>query len=308
MRPITSLCFWFWTFEKMNLFSLKSLTRMRALPSLLAVLLLAGCSALQLGYRNADTFLAWTVNDFFDLDHGQKEMLKPGIESLLAWHRTEQLPDYARFLDAIQARLGGPVTHADVNWLMDEARGRYLTAVERAVAEGAPVLAKLTPHQIDELEQRLKKENTKFADKYLKDDLAKRQKDRAERFIDNTEYWVGLLSDEQEKRIHEIAAEGATGYAQRLAERQRVQREMLAILREDNNAASLVPKLKAWIANWEGGRSAEARQAFTRAGEQTLRMMLAVTDTLGAQQREHAQKRLRSYAEDMCKLAAMQVS
>jgi len=292
----------------MTLFSLKSLTRMRFSPSLLVVLLLAGCSAVQFGYRHADTFLAWTVDDFFDLDHGQKELLKPGVESLLAWHRTEQLPDYARFLEAIQARLGGPLTHADVKWLVDEARARYITVVERAVVEGAPVLAKLSPHQIDELERRLKKDNKKFADKYLKDDLAKRQRKRAERFIDIAEYWLGSLGDEQEKRIHEIAAEGVTGYTQRLAERQRVQREFLAILREDNNAASLVPKLKAWIANWEGGRSAEARQAFARAGEQTLRMMLAVTDTLGAQQREHAQKRLRSYAEDMCKLAAMQVS
>jgi hypothetical protein len=289
----------------MTLFSLKSLTRMRFSPSLLVVLLLAGCSAVQFGYRHADTFLAWTVDDFFDLDHGQKELLKPGIESLLAWHRTEQLPDYARFLEANQARLGGPVTHADVKWLVDEARARYITAVERAVVEGAPVLAKLSSHQIDELEQRLKKDNRKFADKFLMDDLAKRQRKRAERFIDIAEYWVGSLSDEQEKRIVDITAEGETGYTQRLAERQRVQREFLAILREDNSAGSLVRKLKVWIANWEAGRTAETEQAFARADEQRLGMMLAVTDTLGARQREHAQKRLRSYAEDIRKLAVM---
>jgi hypothetical protein len=288
----------------MTLFSPNRLTKMRAWTPLLAVLLLAACSALQFGYRNADTFLAWTVDDFFDLDHGQKQVLRPGIESLLAWHRIDQLPEYARFLEAIQAKLGGPVARADAKWLVEEARARYLTAAERAVAEGAPVLARLSPHQIDELERRLKKDNTKFSDKYLKDDLANRQKKRAERFIDNAEHWFGSLSDEQEDRIQAIAAEGATGNAQRLVERQRVQREFLAILREDNGAAALAPKLKAWIANWEKGRSAEAKQAIARTGEQTVRMMLAVTDTLSAQQRGHALKKLQGYAEDMRKLAA----
>jgi hypothetical protein len=282
--------------------------RLRACALLAAALLVAGCSAVQFGYRHADTFLAWSVDDFFELDHAQKEMLKPGIGRLLAWHRAEQLPDYAKFMEAVAARLNGPVGADDVKWLLDEARARYLAVMERAVVEGAPVLARLTPRQVDEFEQRLGKDNAKFSAKYLKDELGVGQKKSAERFVDNAEYWFGTLSREQVKKIRAIAAEGATGNAQRLAERQRVQRELLALLREENTPATLATRLKAWVANWEAGRNSASKAALAKSGEELQRMMLAVTDTLSAAQREHALERLRGYAEEMRMLAAMPVT
>jgi hypothetical protein len=64
----------------------------------LAALLVAGCSALKLGYTQADIILGWRANSYFDLDADQRREFSTRLDQLLAWHRHEQLPDYAQFL------------------------------------------------------------------------------------------------------------------------------------------------------------------------------------------------------------------
>jgi hypothetical protein len=44
---------------------------LRNLALSLAMALLAGCTGVQIGYRHADIYLAWKVNEYFDLDFKQ---------------------------------------------------------------------------------------------------------------------------------------------------------------------------------------------------------------------------------------------
>lgn len=271
----------------------------------LATLLLAACSAVQIGYRHADIYLAWKVNEYFDLDGAQYEMVRPAIESLLQWHRKVELPDYAHLLETVEAKLKGKITQADARWFDDEVGRRMRVSVARMALEGAPILATITPEQIDQLEQRLDKDNGAYYDKFVHGSVEKQQNRRAKRFIEGAEYWTRFVTEEQQQKIQQIAAEAPPRYALALAERKRVQHEFIALLREKNTAAALAPKLNAWIENWRAGRSPEYVKIYEQSMEQRARMAVAITDTMTNAQRVHALAKLQAYIEDMRALAAM---
>jgi hypothetical protein len=241
--------------------------------ALLAVAaLLTGCSGVQTAYRHADLYLDWRANEFFDLDHAQEQALRPAIDTLLKWHRVDELPAYTRMLESVQAKFRTRVT--------------------------------LTPQQIGKLKSRLAKENEDFIDKYARGPMDKQQSRRATRFIDNTEYWTGSLTDGQKARIQQIVAESPTPYALQLADRQRIQQEFISLLNEKNSADVLKSKLAEWIANWDAGRSAEFDAASRIATDQFMRMSMSVIDTMTPAQREHVQKMLQSYIDTMKALSA----
>jgi hypothetical protein len=263
---------------------------------------LSACSGVQIGYRHADIFLSWKVNEYFDLDPAQDAMVKPAIAAALAWHRRTELPEYVQLLQTVQGKLKAKVAPEDVHWFDDQTKMRTRAAITQLAIEGAPILATVTPAQVIQLEQRLVKDNETFFDKYARGTVEKQQGRRAKRFIENAEYWVGGLTDAQKDAIEKIVAETPTRYARQLEERKRIQSEFVALLREKNTPATIVPKLKAWIANWDAGRSPAFVEIVKVSNDQLERMTLAVTDSMTPSQRQHAQEQLQSYIDTMNEL------
>jgi hypothetical protein len=266
-------------------------------------LLFAGCAAMPTMYRHADLYLGWKASEFFDLDRAQEDALKPVIASVLQWHRQTELPAYSDMLLRVQAKLNGKVALDDVHWLFDQMHQRTHAAVVKAAMAGSPVLATVTPKQVVELQRRLAKENNDFIDKYTSGTMDKQQARRATRFIDNAEYWLGNLSDEQKAAIKEIAAQAPTSYALQLADRQRIQGELVTILNEKNDAEHLKTRVAAWIENWDAGRSPQFIEAAKASNDVLFHMTMAIAETMTPSQRAHAQKMLQQYIDE---IAAMQ--
>jgi hypothetical protein len=277
---------------------------LRTALALLMAFALTACSGLQIGYRHADIFLTWKVNEYFDLDKEQEAMVKPAIAAALAWHRQSELPAYGRLLETVQTKLNGKITADDASWFDGQVRGLTRNSIEHLAVDGAPILAIITPAQVTEMERRLAKDNETFFDKYARGPMDKQQARRTKRFIEGAEHWVGSLSDEQKAKIQTIVAEAPTRYGLQLEERRRVQHEFATLLREKNTPASIIPKLKAWIANWEAGRSPAYVESARVSNDQLIRMTLVVTDSMTAAQRKNAHEQLQSYIDTMSALVA----
>src|SRR3954469_25498999 len=97
-------------------------TRLLLLAALVA--LVAGCTGLRLGYQQADIILAWRANTYFDLDHDQRRNFSARLDKLLAWHRSEQLPEYAAFLTTTIAKAEHAAKPEDIAWLIEGFRSR----------------------------------------------------------------------------------------------------------------------------------------------------------------------------------------
>jgi len=272
------------------------MTQERAAKWLFVLLLLAllqGCSATRVAYDNADVFLRWQANSYFDFHGEQSDDLDRRLAAFLAWHRAEALPRYARLAEDASARMLRGINRGDLEWGYDAMQARIREALGAAAAEIAGLLDGLSPDQIAHFEQRLADENRKFAKEQVQGTVEERQQRRVKRNIERLEEWFGSLSDAQLERVRLYGERAPFSAHLRERDRKRRQAELLAILR----ARGAKQRLVQWAEAWDRGRE----PAYARAVRATLAeyydLLLDLDRTLSAEQRAHAAKRLKRYAE-----------
>ena len=253
--------------------------------------------------------LAWMADDYFDLDAAQKQDFHTRIERLLKWHRHEQLPDYARFLIEIRQRGQRPLTRDDATWMVDGAKVRFRAIAQHGAQDAAEMLATLTPDNLRALEKQFDKVNQKFTREYkLKGTLEDRKRARLERTLKQVREWAGALTPAQEERIRQLNDVIPSADMLRHHDRQRRQKDFLALLDQRHDKAVFAPQLRAWLADWEKGRAQEFTKAQDEAYEKRVALYLEVERMLTPQQREHALHKLQNYIDDIQALISRRVA
>lgn len=179
------------------------LRRLKLLLVLLALsLVLTGCNRVGLAYRNLDVIIPWTLNDYLDMNAGQKSWFNDKLKEHLAWHCTTQLPGYLDWLDRLQQMANGnQVTDAALQARTTEAK-QAIDEVAREITPSAiELLQGLDDQQVKEMSDALAKDLRKRQDEYLKPPLAQQIKDRAERMSKRLDAWIGPLSASQQNRV-----------------------------------------------------------------------------------------------------------
>jgi hypothetical protein len=271
---------------------------------LLLVAILAGCSGLRLGYHHADTLLAWRANDYFDLNPLQKHELDARLERLLIWHRYEQLPEYAAFLELAIKKAHAGLKREDIVWFVDGFKTRYRVIVNRGAADAAEMLATLAPDQIVALQKRWDKDNRKFVSEHeLEGGLEKRKRARFRKTLSDILDWTGSLTKEQEQKIAALLDAIPLIEHFRHADRIRRQHEFLQLLELRTNTREFRPKLQAWLLDWERGRTPEYERLSNEVYAKRIQFYLEVDRLLTPGQRQIVLHRLQQYADD-CKALA----
>jgi hypothetical protein len=281
----------------------------RGLVLAAAFALLASCSALRVGYGQADNLLAWMADDYFDLDAAQKQDFNARIQRLLKWHRHEQLPDYARFLAETKQRAQSPLTREDATWLVDGAKARFRAIAEHGAADAAEMLTNLTPDNIRALEKQFDKVNQKFAREYKVNGTPdERTRARLERTLKQVRDWAGSLTHAQEDRIAALNSAIPNTDPLRQQDRRRRQKEFLALLNQRHDKPRFTAQLRTWLVGWENGRSPEYEKVQTEIYEKRVALYLEVERMLTPQQRDHVLHKLQGYIDDIHALTAKRVT
>lgn len=179
------------------------LRRLKLLVLLLTLsLVLAGCNRVGLAYRNLDVIIPWTLNDYLDMNAGQKSWFNDTLKQHLAWHCTTQLPGYLDWLDRLQQMANdNQVTDAALQARTVEAK-QAIDEVAREITPSAITLLQgLDDQQVKDMNDALAKDLRKRQDEYLKPPLAQQIKERAERMNKRLDAWMGPLSDSQKNRV-----------------------------------------------------------------------------------------------------------
>lgn len=179
------------------------LRRLKLLVVVLTLsLVLAGCNRVGLAYRNLDVIIPWTLNDYLDMNAGQKSWFNDTLKEHLAWHCTTQLPGYLDWLDRMQQMV-------DANQVTDAALQTRTVEAKQAIAEVAreitpsaiELLQGLDDEQVEDMNAALAKDLRKRQDEYLKPPLQQQIKERAERMRKRLDSWMGPLSPSQQARV-----------------------------------------------------------------------------------------------------------
>lgn len=266
--------------------------------------LAAGCSMVHLGYGHLDTIAAWRAEQYFDLDGAQREEFQRRFRPLHEWHRREQLPDYAAFLDQFGARAQKGLAPADVHWLLGGIRSRYAVIAERGAQDAAALLMTVTPAQLDALQSRFDRDNRRFIREHQLDSGSEeRQRARARRTLSQLRDWVGTLAPEQEQKIEAMVRALPEIEPLRHEERMRRQREFLELMGQRGDAKAFAATLRRWLIDWESGRPPEHRRLFDESWKQRAEFYAAVHRMLTRDQRAHLLNRLQAHSSDFRRLA-----
>jgi len=266
--------------------------RFLSLLALLALTFLSGCSVTRLAYNNADVFLRWQANHYFDFQGEQSEELDRRLGAVLAWHRSAALPKYAKLGEEAAARASRGIRQEDLDWSYDAVQDQVRESLGVAAGEAAALLDRLSTEQIVHFERRLAEGNRDFAKEYVHGTLEERHKRRVKRNVDRLEEWFGPLSEAQAARVRLYSERAPFSAELRDRDRKRRQAEFVAMLR----AREATRRLAAWTQDWEGGREPAYIEASQATRAEYMKLLLDLDRTLSAEQREHLATRLKRFA------------
>ena len=251
------------------------------------VLLLSGCSLINVAYNHADTVAYWYFDDYFEFNRGQRALFDQGLQRIHAWHRKAELPKYAALSSATALRVEAGFKQADLDWLENALRDRYNELANRSASDLAVVFATIEPLQLSVLDNTLAKSNAKYVKEHLSGTEEERDKKRFKDALSRIEDWVGALNSARETNmlamLKAMPRMGEQRYAHRLA-RQKTLREILVGKPEKNMLESA---LRDWMVNWQSGRTEEHERLWRSWEEQNRQLILRLSATLTPQQRSY---------------------
>jgi hypothetical protein len=259
-----------------------------------------GCSTVRFAYENADAYARWKAGSYLDLEGEAAEELDDRIDEFHAWHRANELPKYVKLVHEGSRRFADGLSPQDLVWGYDSLRTQARESLRKAAELAAPLLDRLTPAQIAQVERRFGEENRKFYRDYLRGTERERRKRRAQNAVDRLEDWVGKLTQAQVERVREYAERAPLSDELRDRERKRLQQDVIAILR----AREARTRLAERVAHWDRGREPAYAAAIEAWRGQYFALLLDLDRSLSAEQRARVAAHLRRYADDFESLAA----
>jgi hypothetical protein len=251
-------------------------------------------------YDNADAYLRWKAATYLEFEGDDADELDDRIDEFHAWHRRHELPKYAGLAHEASQRFADGLSRQDLVWGYDSVRAQTRESLRKAAELAAPLLDRLTPQQLAQIERRLAEENRQFYRDHVRGPERDRRKKRARQMVDRLEDWVGKLTQAQIQRVREYAERAPLTDHLRDDDRRRLQKDVIAIVRAREARARLSERL----AHWERGRSPAYVAALDTWREQYFTLLLDIDRTLTPEQRARVQAQLRRYADDFEALAA----
>jgi Family of unknown function (DUF6279) len=292
-------------------FDSSSLTRFGRGSRLLALglfaLLFAACSTIKLGYNNADTLLLHALDRYVSLTDDQEHMVRRRVESLMAWHRATQLSDYAAFIQHTRGRLDGELTQAEVLGFNEGLNARLAALGERAAPDAAALALTLTASQVDQVERKLIDENVK-ARKDSARELKQAVDQRAKKYAERSEFWLGKLNEEQMQLVRASLANRPVDSLYWIEARERRTRDLVTLLRrieaERPSEDTAAQWFRAYFRELARPSNADQRMRADAFRRDNAELVAQLVNGASPQQRAHLDRRLSGFAAEFVQLAA----
>ena len=259
------------------------LRRLKLLMVLLTLsLVLAGCNRVGLAYRNLDVIIPWTLNDYLDMNAGQKSWFNDTLKEHLAWHCTTQLPGYLDWLDRLQQMVdSNQVTDAALQARTVEAKQAIAEIAREITPSAVQLLQGLDDQQVKDMNDALVKDLRKRQDEYLKPPLARQIKERAQRMSKRLDAWMGPLSASQQNRVTAWSIELGEQNQEWIANRAHWQAQFIEAVQQRHSAdfpqkmqQLLVERERLWTPQYQ------AAYAQTEAAARSLIVDLIAESTV----------------------------
>lgn len=280
----------------------RSLPRPLRLLILLLAVALTGCNAgARFAYNHLDRLALWKLGDYVTLDAPQKAAFRREFASIWTWHRSTQLPLYARDLRAFAATLeGGALQAEQIEAVLDTAEAHGQRLGQQFLPAAERLLPLMSDEQVrrwrDERREKIERDEAERRDETLEQRRKRYIKEQREGLAD----WIGKLNPKQLALIDAawqaelpLLRDPGVRRQERLASLARY-----AALLDTRTQPGLAARIEAFD---DGDSPAKARrEAESARGRRLFVDLMQATD---APQRDKLRRRLLELAED-CEVLA----
>ncbi|MAR91405.1 MAG: DUF6279 family lipoprotein [Pseudomonadota bacterium] len=261
------------------------------------MLALSGCGVRFL-YNRLDWLIPWYLSDYMELSARQEALFDARLEAYLDWHRRDQLPQYAAFLEQVAQQVEQGLDREQIAAI--EARTGELaqTLVDRMLEDLIQLLGTVNDRQVEQLFQQLEEDNREYRQEYVDLSADEQRQQRLRDVIRYAERWTGPLTAEQEARLGEWADRFALMGPEVERARLAWQYELRRILEMRGQPEVYAAAFRSLIANPDIGYTPELDAKLAHNSELVVDLYLELDETLTPRQRRHMVDKLRDYAED----------
>jgi len=254
--------------------------------TLIIFLFLAGCSPIKLGYDYADWFIFSKLDNFFDLNAEQKELLHPAVDRLLAWHKSTEMPLYVSLLDQTRQNIESGLTTAELDFIYAKVEERIDSTIQQTAIDASILLASLKTEQIERFKQKI-------------NNPAEKKEDNQEESANWIEDWLGELSSTQKSTIKTLREAIPDLSKERELNRNKTITEIITIIESGQSANVIELKLIEAYTSSEKDFSSEYNRKADIQQEAIKAMILAIDKILTPVQRSHLLTKIDSLIEDI---------
>ncbi|TFY99579.1 DUF6279 family lipoprotein [Ramlibacter rhizophilus] len=279
----------------------------RIIGVLFACLLLAGCSALKLGYNSLPQLSYLWLDRYLGFDDEQAPQVRQALEELHRWHREVELPRAAELLARMEGMAGGELSAQQACTVAEAVRDRIEALAARAEPAVLRVALTLQDAQLERLAQRQARAAQEFRREWLQGSAAERLDRRVEQFEGHAKRLYGRLDPAQRRLLRERLQAARFDPERILAERRRRQADTLDTLRrvraQADDPAEARRMLQGLVERFDTSPDGAWRQDARAMREDNCAVFAALHNTTSADQRQHAVQRLRDWRADLLALS-----
>lgn len=165
---------------------------------------LTGCSSTSLVYNNADWLIRSKIDDYFPLSGPQQQQLDTDIDTILQWHRQQELVAYSDALNRFTQQYADGLSSEELDLFFDQVSSARIRLVETSIPTASQFLSTVSIKQIDnydrvflEKSDKQAKELELSADVYAAENFTD--------FIENLEEWFGDFDEKQMVQLRTIS-------------------------------------------------------------------------------------------------------
>ena len=277
---------------------------LRRIIGLLALAaMLAGCSAIKLGYNNLDDIAYWWLDSYVDFSDEQSTRVREDLASLHAWHRRQELPAVIAMLQEMEKLAPGEVTPAQACALVQQVRERLNAVADRAEPAVVTLALGLAPEQLQHLERKYEKNDAEYRKQWVRPPREEQREKRFDQFLERSEMIYGRLDAPQRDVLKRLVEQSIFEPERMLAERMRRQQDALQTLRKLSGQPVPFAEARSLLRGYLE-RTQEPPDPASRRYQQALidegcRNIATLHNSTNAAQRDAAVRRLRAYQRDL---------
>lgn len=262
---------------------------------------ISACSLATLAYNNAGMLIGYALDGYVDLSPQQEIWLKDRVNVLIAWHRSNELPEWQRWLIETRELAAGKPQLSDVQNTYAGGRALLARTTEKLLPDMVLLLRQMEPPQIASLERKFALDNRKIAEDAAAAS-ANYQAERMERLRKRFESWLGSLTAEQDAHLQSRMAALPSLEEMRLLDRKRWQREFVDLVKAKPETATMQAELRRLVLVPEANRDPVYQAELMRRHDEMMAVTAWIVAKATPAQKKHLQKKLSGYAEDIAYL------